>query len=131
MIDFLLRFEDETSAHASLDPLGLGGVDFDKNDAPVWDASRTIPGLSVVHAGTSLPGFWIAIGLEQTREDFPALDAGLMALGPEVLRLKANRELAESGAPREQYILFMSPLITPEVLASAIIAPTFSAAYQF
>lgn len=138
MIDHLAAFPDEAAARAALPSFCAQG----KDGSWRWDASRVVPGLSVIMADavwdhsvpmrpvlTSpevvLPGFWIAIAL-------PELDTALRDLPGDVCKVITNRSAAHSGVPREQFTLYVSPSVDPAVLATGRVAPVFAgSAYPF
>lgn len=122
MIDYLLSFPDEATAHQALDPLGFGfpaGPDGEGDTRPArWDESRVLPLRVIVgeqpvgmdEAGNPVTapvyaaGFWLAVSTPAPRDDLYAIPACMR---------EADRDLAEADRP---YVL--RERFTPEQLAS-------------
>ncbi|MGE7415452.1 hypothetical protein [Methylobacterium tarhaniae] len=111
MIDYLMSFPDEATAHAVLDPLGFGypaGPDGEGGTLPArWDESRVLPLRVIVgeqpvgkdEAGNPLTspvyagGFWLAVSTPEPRDDLYAIPACMR---------EADRRIAEANAARRE-----------------------------
>jgi hypothetical protein len=112
IIDHILRFADEASAHAALDPLGLG-------TSPNWDASRVIPGLQILLPDASVyeaDHFWLGIGL-------PGLLPALVALPGNALRAAMDRGKAALDLP---FYVYIAPDVDTAILSTARVSPVFA-----
>jgi hypothetical protein len=114
MMDHVLRFADEAAAQAALPVYCIDGA---------WDGSRVIAPVSVVTADAVwegdalvspravLPGYWLAIALDEVSAD-------LVSLPGDVLRFVAERE---TGA-----FAFLAADIDAGLLSTARVDPVFA-----
>jgi hypothetical protein len=142
MMDHILTFADETSAHAALDPLGLGGTQLSsdgKTSTPYWAggvlaSKENFRGISadavwdrtdplhpvLVTPEQVLPGFWVGVATDdQAKSD------ALKALPGDACRVILNREASRPGNANWSF-LYISPAVVPSDLATVHFSPIFA-----
>jgi len=133
MIDHLLVFANEATAHQVLDPLGFGGTN---DGVAYWDQSRVIPNVQIITSEAIwdntdpqnpvlvspqavMPGWWINIRLS-------GVSTALRDLPGEICRLIADADAANAGQTFDQFVRYVSPSVDVVAIQSYRVAPVFA-----
>lgn len=117
MFDHLIKCASDAERQALLEQYGVSRaapVSVITADA-VWDTTDPEEPVLVTPEVT-LEGYWLAVALPEVSNELKALPDG-------ACRLIADREAAKRG---EDFLIWVSPVIDPEILTTARVSPVIA-----